>query len=80
MTKLVGGQFSVYIHRAFTTDLGVSEVGDGIEVGGDELAPRVLVDAQLGVLDLVVVDHPVKANNHRYTGETQKPRRTKEAE
>lgn len=49
----------------FRTDLGIGEVGDRIEVGGNELAPRVLVDAQLSVLDLVVVDHPVKAHNHR---------------
>ena len=62
----------MYIYRVFTTDLGVGEVGYGIEIGGNELAPRVLVDAQLGVLDLVVVDHPVKANNHRYSGEKQK--------
>lgn len=54
-------------------------MGDRIEVGGDKLAPRVLVDAQLSVLDLVVVDHPVKAHNHRWRGERDtKPRRTSE--
>ena len=37
---------------------------DGVEVGGDELAALVLVDAQLGVLDLVVVDVAVETNHH----------------
>lgn len=39
-------------------------MGDGIEVGGYELAAGVLIDAQLRVLDLVVVDRPVKPNHH----------------
>lgn len=47
--------------------LGVGEVGDGVEVGGDELAPWVLVDAKLRVLNLVVVDVPVEPHNHRCT-------------
>ena len=44
--------------------LRVGEVGDGVEVGGDELAALVLVDAELGVLDLVVVDVAVEAHHH----------------
>lgn len=39
-------------------------MGDGVEVGGDELAAGVLVDAQLCVLNLVVVDRPVEPNHH----------------
>ena len=68
------------IYRVFTTHLGVGEVGDSVEVGGDELAPWVLVDAELGVLDLVVVDHPVEANNHRCRRGTQQTQDTNEAE
>ena len=55
-------------------------MGDSVEVGGDELAPWVLVDAELGVLDLVVVDHPVEANNHRCRRGTQQTQDTNEAE
>lgn len=46
--------------------LGVGKVGDRVRVGGDELAPGVLVDAQLGVLYLVVVDIPVESDDHGY--------------
>jgi len=44
--------------------LGVGEVGLGIQVGGNEETAWVLVDAQLGKLDLVVVYVPVKANHY----------------
>ena len=43
--------------------LRVGEVRHCVEVGGDELAARVLVDAELRVLDLVVVDLAVKADD-----------------
>mmetsp|Transcript_66392 Transcript_66392/g.209915 ORF Transcript_66392/g.209915 Transcript_66392/m.209915 type:complete len:216 (-) Transcript_66392:342-989(-) len=45
--------------------LGVGEVRDLIEVGGDKLATFVLVDAQLSVLDLVVVYVAVEADDDR---------------
>mmetsp|Transcript_25836 Transcript_25836/g.76353 ORF Transcript_25836/g.76353 Transcript_25836/m.76353 type:complete len:276 (+) Transcript_25836:352-1179(+) len=44
--------------------LRVGQVGDGVAVGGDEFAPRILVDAQLGVLDLVVVDLAIESHDH----------------
>ena len=36
-----------------------------VKIRGDEFAARVLVDAQLRILYLVVVDEPVEAHNHR---------------
>ena len=43
--------------------LGVGQVRARIQVGGNEVAARVLADAQRRVLDLVVVQVPVKANH-----------------
>jgi hypothetical protein len=37
----------------------------GVQIGGDELASRVLVDAELSVLDLVVVDLAVEPDDDR---------------
>eukprot|EP00968_Pinguiococcus_pyrenoidosus_P020516 scaffold2429_cov263-Pinguiococcus_pyrenoidosus.AAC.2 len=45
--------------------LCVREMRDRIQIGRDEFAALQLVDAQLGVLDLVVVDVPVKAHHDR---------------
>ena len=36
-----------------------------VEIGGNELAARQFIQAQLSILQLVVVDMPIKANNHR---------------
>ena len=44
--------------------LCIRQVGDGIQVGGNELAAWVLANAQCCVLDFVVVDVPVVAHNH----------------
>lgn len=38
-------------------------MGDGIEIGGDELTTGVLVNAELSILNLVIVDVTVKAND-----------------
>ena len=43
--------------------LSVRQMGDCIEIGGNELASRIFVDAQLSILDLVVVNVTIKANN-----------------
>ncbi len=45
--------------------LRVRQVRDRVQVGGDEMAPRVLADAQCCRLDLVVVDAPVEAHHNR---------------
>lgn len=64
-TRKRGATFDGTHHGAVPCPLlGVREVGLGIQVGGDEEAPRVLVDAQLGKLDLVVVDVLVEAHHH----------------
>lgn len=44
--------------------LRVCEVRHSVAVGGDEEAARVLAQAQRGVLQLVVVEVAVEANNH----------------
>lgn len=49
--------------QAMEPHLSIGEVRHGIEVGGDKLAARVLVDAQLRVLNLVVINRAVEADN-----------------
>lgn len=44
--------------------LCVCQVCDGVQVGGDEQATRVLTDAQTGILNLVVVDVLVETHNN----------------
>lgn len=51
--------------------LSVCEVSHGVQVRGDKLTAGVLVDAQLRVLDLVVVDGSVEAHHHGWTETTQ---------
>lgn len=53
-------------HQSVNVHLGIGEVGHGVEVSGDELATWVFVDAQLRILDLVVVDGPVESDNHSW--------------
>ena len=45
--------------------LGVGEVRARVQVSRDEVAARILADAQRRVLNLVVVQVPVKAHHHR---------------
>ncbi len=49
----------VYIHQLMKTDVCID-----ISVEDDIHIYRVLVDAQLGVLDLVVVNEAVEPHNH----------------
>ena len=44
--------------------LSVRQVRPRVQVGRDEMAAWVLADAQRGILDLVVVDVPVKAHHY----------------
>lgn len=44
--------------------LRVCQVRLCIQVGGDEVAARVLADAERCILDLVVVDMPVESHDH----------------
>ena len=44
--------------------LRVCQVRYCIQIGGDEVAPWVLADAERCILDLVVVDMPVKSHHH----------------
>lgn len=37
---------------------------DGVQIGGDEFTPGIFTDAEGCVLDLVVVDVPVKTHYH----------------
>mmetsp|Transcript_34374 Transcript_34374/g.45467 ORF Transcript_34374/g.45467 Transcript_34374/m.45467 type:complete len:244 (-) Transcript_34374:465-1196(-) len=44
--------------------LSIREMGHSIQVGGNELAAFILIDAQLCVLNFIVVDVSVKAHNN----------------
>mmetsp|Transcript_8310 Transcript_8310/g.36764 ORF Transcript_8310/g.36764 Transcript_8310/m.36764 type:complete len:327 (-) Transcript_8310:103-1083(-) len=60
----LGGALDRAHHAPVTGPLlRVSQVGHRVGVGRDELAPRVLADAQRGVLDLVVVDVAIEADD-----------------
>mmetsp|Transcript_34892 Transcript_34892/g.81597 ORF Transcript_34892/g.81597 Transcript_34892/m.81597 type:complete len:335 (+) Transcript_34892:48-1052(+) len=59
-----GASFHCADHRAVASPLlGICEVCDSVKVGGNELAPWKLIQAELRILQLGVVDVPVKANN-----------------
>ena len=60
----LGGALDGTDHAPVTGPLlRVSQVRHRVGVGGDELAPRVFAYAQCGVLDLVVVDVAIEADD-----------------